>query len=55
MDDLPTIHDGEDRECHYCGNTIFHRNYGEMITCNNCYTRWDPLRRLHKLFVELEA
>ena len=48
------IEDGVKRECHDCGNITFHYDYDGIISCNCCYTKWQPLRAFCKLIARAD-
>jgi hypothetical protein len=48
-----TIDDGEERYCSNCGEAEFHYGYEDLITCNYCYERYNPIPHVHDLFMEL--
>ncbi len=50
---IDLIDDGEERHCTNCGGTKFGQGYQKLITCNNCYERYNPIPHANLLFLEL--
>lgn len=44
------MNDGENRVCHECENTVFHRFDKGLITCSCCFAKYQPLRALDRIF-----